>query len=380
MLVASSNLPRVCMVGPLAPPAGGMANQCAELLRLLRAEGLQLELVQTNPPYRPAWVARIPVLRALCRLLPFVWRLWRALGRCELVHVLANSGWAWHLFAAPAIVLARLRRRPVIAHYHGGNAEAFLAGSPWLVRRLLASSTLRVLPSAFLQRVFTAQGLGAEIIPNVLDLARFAAQPVQAEQPPTGAAKHLLVSRNLEAIYGLDTAIRAFARVHPRFAALRLVIAGSGPELARLQALVAQLRLGAVVDFVGRVAHEDMPALLAQAACLINPSRVDNMPVSILEAFACGVPVVSTRAGGIPDMLQDGRSGLLVPVDDDIAMARQLLRILQDPALARRLGQAGRAEADKYGWARVRPLWLAAYQRVLQQAACKAGQGTEVLP
>ena len=72
-----------------------MANQCEQLLRLLRAEGVSVELVRTNAPYRPAWIGRVPVLRAGARLLPFLVELWRSIGRAEVVHVFANSGWAW---------------------------------------------------------------------------------------------------------------------------------------------------------------------------------------------------------------------------------------------------------------------------------------------
>lgn len=100
---------RLCVVGPLPPPSGGMANQCIQLVHLLQSEGLAVELVQSNAPLHPAWLERIPVLRAMVRSLPYVVRLWRACGRADVVHVLANSGWAWHLFAAPAIAIAKLR-------------------------------------------------------------------------------------------------------------------------------------------------------------------------------------------------------------------------------------------------------------------------------
>ena len=92
----SSNLPwpRLAVVGPLPPPSGGMANQCEQLLRLLRHEGAAVELIRTNEPYRPSWVGQWPVIRALFRLLPYLFRLWRVLGRVDVVHVFANSGWA----------------------------------------------------------------------------------------------------------------------------------------------------------------------------------------------------------------------------------------------------------------------------------------------
>lgn len=354
--------PRICVAGPLPPPAGGMAHQCAQLVAMLRAHGVPVQVVPSNAPYRPAWVARLPVLRAVCRLLPYLVALWRALGRSEVLHVLANSGWAWHLFAAPAIGLARLRRVPVIVHYHGGNAQAFLDRSPFLARWLLAGSALRVLPSAFLQRVFDGHGLPGEIIPNGLDLARFAPRA----QAPGDAPLRLLVSRNLERLYGIDTAIRALPCIRAAYPGARLVVAGQGAERARLHALAEQLGQGGAVDFMGHVPNQALPALLAQACCLINPSRVDNMPVSVLEALAAGVPVVSTRVGGIPDLLQHGHNALLVPVDDPEALAAQVLRLLRDPALSQRLVRAGLAQAAQYGWARLRPLWLDAYRRAAE--------------
>ncbi|KFB72715.1 MAG: GDP-mannose-dependent alpha-(1-2)-phosphatidylinositol mannosyltransferase [Candidatus Accumulibacter phosphatis] len=88
------------------------------------------------------------------------------------------------------------------------------------------------------------------------------------------------------------------------------------------------------------------------------------MPISILEAFASGVPVVSTCAGGIPDMIEQGVSGLLVPIGDHEAMARELLRVLQDASLAAGLRQAGLRQAERFAWTRVRAQWLDTYRRV----------------
>ncbi len=355
-----STVPRVCIVGPLPPPSGGMANQCEQLLRLLSAEGIDPIHVRTNSPYRPAWVGRVPMLRALARLLPYLWQLRQGIARAQVVHLLANSGWAWHLLAWPAIVIAGWQRRPVIVNYRGGLADSFLAGAPAFVRRALASVSLRVTPSVFLQQVFARHGLGAEVIPNIIDLGRFS----PAERPPFGDAPHLIVTRNLEPIYDIPTAIHAFAQVRQRFAGARLTVAGSGPERAALEALVESLSLRDCVRFAGRIDNAAIPALYASADCLINASTVDNMPISILEAFASGVPVVSTRAGGIPDLVTDGVDGLLVPIGDAQALADGALRVLGDAGLADALRRAGLARAQDCSWPQVREQWLAAYRRV----------------
>ena len=356
--------PRVCVVGPLPPPSGGMANQCEQLVRLLIGEGARVELVRNNAPYRPAWVRHLPMLRALFRLLPFLVQVVRAAGRVDLIHVLANSGWAWHLLTAPVLLVAGLRGTPVIVNYRGGNAESFFARAPRHVLWSLQRVTLRVTPSAFLQRVFAKYGLAAEIVPNIVDLTRFAPTPSR----DFGDAPHLVVARNLEPIYDMPTALRAFVQVREAFGNARLTIAGAGPECAALEALAAELGVTTSVRFAGRIDNADMPALYADADCALNPSTVDNMPISLLEAFASGVPVVSTDAGGIPDMVEHGTSGLLVPVRDAEAMAREAIRVLRDAGLRQRLVRAGLDQAQRYAWPQVRERWRATYWRAV---ACK---------
>lgn len=350
--------PRLCIVGPLPPPAGGMANQCEQLIRLLRHEGVQVDVVRSNAPYRPSWVAGLPFLRAGVRLLPYLWALWQAAGRAQVLHLFANSGWAWHLLCAPALFIAKRRGTPVIINYRGGNAESFFEKAPGHVLGSLRAAALRVTPSRYLLRVFQRYGLDAQIIPNIVDLSRFVPVP----RRDFGDAPRLVIARNLEPIYDIATAIRAFAQVRLRFQAAELQVAGTGPELGRLQLLVRNLGLEGAVHFAGRIDNAQMPLLYAQADCVLNSSTVDNMPISILEAFASGLPVVSTNAGGIPDMVEHGRSGLLVAIGDAEAMARSTCQVLEDPDLAQQLGQAGLAEAQKYAWPRVAALWLEAYR------------------
>jgi glycosyltransferase involved in cell wall biosynthesis len=351
---------RVGVVGPLAPPMGGMANQCEQLVRLLSSEGVHVEVVQTNCPYRPKWVGRVPLLRALFRLVPYICSLWRSAGRTHVIHLLANSGWAWHLFATPAVIVARMRCVPIIVNYRGGGADAFFAKAPRYVLKMLAKASLCVTPSVFLQRIFAKYGLASTVIPNIIDLARFA--PVAPNA--FGMAPHLVVTRHLEPIYDIATSIRAFALVQTVYKGARLTVAGTGPELAMLRALCVTLNLVEAVHFAGAIENACMPDLYASADCLLNSSKVDNMPIAILEAFASGVPVVSTSAGGIPDMVIHGVNGLLVPVGDDGAMAKEVLRVLQQPKLACDLRQAGLQEAQKFTWLQIRTTWLESYKQL----------------
>ena len=165
----------VGLVGPLAPPAGGMANQTQQLAELLRASRASVTMVQTNSPYWPTWAGEIPGFRAIFRLVPFLLAVWRAAGKVDVVHLMANSGWAWHLFATPVIWVARLRRVPVVVNYRGGEAADFLAHSHSLVRFSMRQVASLIVPSAFLEEVFAHFGMPAVIVPNIIDLTRFGA-------------------------------------------------------------------------------------------------------------------------------------------------------------------------------------------------------------
>jgi glycosyltransferase involved in cell wall biosynthesis len=346
---------RVLLVGPLPPPSGGMANQTRQLARLLAGEGWTATVVQVNASYRPAWIARLRGVRALARLGPYAIDLWRSARDADLVHVMANSGWAWHLFASPAIVIARMCGKPVIVNYRGGEAEAFLQRQGRWVLPILRLATAVIVPSGYLQRVFARWGISAQIVPNIVDLQRFAPGAALSGPP------HLIVTRNLEDIYDLPTALRAFARIRQTFPAARLTIAGSGPRHADLVALASTLGVASDTTFTGRVDNDQMPDLYRSADLLLNPSRVDNMPISLLEAMASGIPIVSTDVGGIAHLVTDGETALLVPPGDVEAMATAAIRILDDRGLASRLRNAGLEAARAYTWTRVRGQLFAVY-------------------
>ncbi len=356
------NLP-MALVGPLPPPSGGMANQTRQLARLLEEEGARVELVQVNAPYRPAWIGGAKGLRAGFRLLPYLAALWRAAGRARLIHVMANSGWSWHLFAAPAVWIGRLRGAAVVVNYRGGEAEVFFTRAWAWVRPTLNRATVVVVPSGFLEAVFARRGITTRTVPNIIDLERFSPQAPEEQEPQPGPM--LVVARNLEPIYDIGTALRAFAQVRDRLPEARLTVAGSGPLRAELEALAGKLGISDSVTFTGRLDNERMAALYGQADLMLNPSLADNMPISILEAAACGVAVVSTDVGGIPHLVADGCSALLVKPQDPRAMGAAALRVLEDAALAARLREAGLELARQYTWPVVRQRLFAVYRDAL---------------
>lgn len=348
------------IVGPLPPPSGGMAMQTLQLARLLKESGIEVSIVQTNHPYQPAWVEKLRGVRALFRLLPYLWRVWRLCGKVDVVHLMANSGWSWQLFSAPVLWIGWLRKTPVVVNYRGGEAETYLSHSVRWVRPSLSKAASLVVPSGFLQNVFARFEISAAVIPNIIDLETFF--PEQKQQ--TNGAFTFAITRNLESIYGLDVAIKALAVARAIVPDLRLAIAGSGPQQGALESLVAELELGDCVEFCGRLSREEIVNLYHSADAALNPTHVDNMPNSVLEALACGLPVISTDVGGVPFVVSDGQTALLVPPADADAMADAMIRIYKDEALRASLSEAGQADVAQYAWDKVRPQWMGLYQRL----------------
>lgn len=340
-----------------------MAAQTQQLAQLLSDAGSIVTIIQVNAPYRPAWLGSVKGFRALVRLVPYVLRLIRVTRDLDVLHVMANSGWAWHLFAAPAVWIASLRGVPVVVNYRGGGAEAFLERSAALMRATLNRSAALVVPSGYLCEIFARFGVRSRIVPNIIDLKRF--RP--CERPHRNPdAPHLVVARNLEKIYDIPTAIRAFRLVREAFTNARLTVAGSGPEGPALQDLVHELGLDSSVRFTGALSRDQMSALYSEADIVLNPSTTDNMPNSLLEALASGVPVVTTSAGGIPFIVTHRKTAMMVDLRDPQAMAESTLELLREPALAAGLVAAGLEEVRQYSWYAVRDRWIDVYASCVQ--------------
>lgn len=340
-----------------------MANQTRQLAELLRTAEVDVIVVQSNSPIRPDWIARVPVLRAVFRLVPYAWSVWRVAVRGRIIHLMANSGWAWHLFAVPVIWVGRLRGVPVVVNYRGGEAANFLARSQAMVRFSMRNSAGLIVPSNFLKEVFASYGMVARVVPNIVDLARF-----RPREDSRSGSPLIVVARNLEPLYDNATALRAFKIVLASWPDSKLTIAGTGPDESRLRQMTRQLGLDNSVRFTGRLDRDQMAELIRSADVMLNPSLADNMPNSVLESLASGVPVVSTNVGGVPHLVQNGVTALLVGPADPDAMAAACLEVLGNNDLWMRLHRAGLEDVRRYTWPRVAPILADVYREAIAKA------------
>jgi glycosyltransferase involved in cell wall biosynthesis len=348
---------RIAIVAASLRILGGQAVQAARLLDSWREDPqVQCWLVPINPvPPRPLdRLLHVKYLRTLVTQL-FYWPLLlRELRRADVVHVFSASYSSFLLSPLPAVIVARLLRRPLILNYHSGEAPDHLRRSA-VARRVMRSWVdLNVVPSVFLRDVLASFGISARVVTNTIDVIRFEYRPRTLLRP------RILSTRNLEPLYNVACTIRAFARVQARYPEATLTIVGTGSDEPSLRALVQERALRHVT-FAGRVPPDEIHHYYAAADIYVQTPRIDNMPLSVLEAFASGLPVVSTAVGGVPAILTDGVHGLLAPDDDDEAVAGRLVRLLESPRYAQQLAAAARESCSAYEWAAARNGWLAAY-------------------
>lgn len=344
-------LPRVAIVAASLDILGGQGVQARALVEALRDDGYPVSFVPINPrfPRVLGSIRRVPFLRTLLNQLLYLPSL-RGLAHADVVHVFSASFWSFLLAPVPAMLAAQVFGARVVLHYHSGEAAEHLDRWGVLVHPWLRLADAIVVPSDYLAGIFADHGYGAQVIRNVVDLSRFEYRERSPLQP------RLVSTRNLEPYYRVDLVIEAFARVRAEARGATLTVAGYGSEEARLRELA-----GDGVRFVGKVEPDSMPALLHDADIFVNASVVDNQPVSILEAFASGLPVVSTPTGDIAAMVRDDETGVIVAPRDAEALAAGVLGLLRQPERAARLAREAHGEIASYTWPAVRDRWASAY-------------------
>lgn len=186
------------------------------------------------------------------------------------------------------------------------------------------------------------EGVAAEktrLIPNGVDVAAF----TRARTP--GPIRRIVMVANLRPEKGHDVLIEAAPHIRARHPDVRFTLAGDGPRREALECLARARGVASGIEFLGQA--DDVPALLAESDLFVLPSRSEAMPNAVIEAMAAGLPVVASRVGGIPELVADGRTGVLVPAGDPAALARAIVELMDRPAHAGSLGRAARAHIER---------------------------------
>ena len=360
---------RLLLVAPALRILGGQAVQANYLLDHLSHEpGFEVSFVPHNPrlPGPLRLLQSIKYVRTLVTSFVYCINLLIKVPQHDIVHTFSASYLSFLLAPAPAILIARLFGKKIVLNYRSGEAEDHLRCWPRTAVPIMSLADELIVPSQYLIDVFRKFGLRASAIANIIDQSRFKFHERKPLRPI------FFSNRNLYPLYNVACILRAFAKIQQRFPDAKLIIAGDGSQRQSLEALAGDLKLQNV-DFRGRVSPSRMNELYDEADIYLNSSNIDNMPGSILESFASGVPVVSTSAGGIKCIVAHEQTGLLVPKNDHEAMASWAIKLLESPEMAASIARNAYEECSAYTWEAVRESWLATYRRLAGRETCASG-------
>jgi L-malate glycosyltransferase len=348
---------RVCIVAPSLRYVGGQSVQADLLLRHWQNDpDIDISFLAVDPPLPRvlAWAESIPGLRTILREPIYFWHLWRGLKDVDVAHIFSAGYWSFLLAPAPAWLIAKARGSKTLINYHSGEARDHLQrfrSAAFVLSRV----DKIVVPSGYLVDVFREFDLPATAVANIVDLSQFRYRERVPLRP------HLVCTRGFSTYYSVDVVVRAFAEVKKEYPEAQVDLVGNGPLEGDIRKLVADLHLTGA-NFTGVASRQEIGKYYDQADIFINASWLDNMPLSVIEAFAAGTPVVTTSPECMPYLVQHERTGLLSPVGDEKALAANVIRLLRDPALAARLAQNAHHESRNYTWEAVREHWLNTYR------------------
>jgi glycosyltransferase involved in cell wall biosynthesis len=340
----------VLLVGTFLSGSIGTRGVCEELADRLAAVGWNI-LTTSTKPGRAA------------RLADMLATVWRRRAEYDAAHIDVYSAAAFFWAEAVAFALRRLGK-PYVLTLHGGALPDFARRWPGRTRRLLESAIAVTAPSGFLVEEMRRYRSDLRLIPNAIDVARYPFRLRDTARP------RLVWLRAFHQIYDPSLAIRAFAILRRHFPDATLDMIGPDKKdgsFERAQAVAAELQVP--VAFQGRVPKSDIPNWIDRGDIFLNTTTIDNTPVTVVEAMACGACVVSTNVGGVPHLIDNNVEGLLVDPGNPEAMAAAIARILTDRALAATLSRNARAKAEALDWSAILPQWISLFSAL---SACSA--------
>lgn len=289
------------------------------------------------------------------RFLDIIFTIIRTKGSYERAHIDVYSGAAF-CWAETAGCLFRLFRKPYYLTLHGGNLPEFSKKNEKRVKKLLRSAKAVITPSKYLLESMMGYASKIDLIPNPIDILKYNFILRKSPSPK------VVWLRAFHTIYNPALAVSVLSLLKTSLLGAELTMIGPDKRdgsLRRVRKLVESLNVKENICFILGVSKAEVPKALEKGDVFINTTNIDNTPVSVIEAMACGLCIVSTNVGGIPYLLEHEKDALLVPPNDPEAMANAIKRLFNEPGLAETLSRNARAKAETFDWSHILPKWEA---------------------
>ncbi|MFC2150661.1 glycosyltransferase family 4 protein [Calditrichota bacterium] len=346
--MTTTNKPRLLMVSNLFSAATPGWGVCRELKQRFEAEGHEVLITstQTSKIFRLLDMTLTPILK-------------HKQFDLAMVDVFSGAAFIWAEFACFAL---RLVGKPYILTLRGGYLPRHAKRQPKRIIRLLKSAVSVTTPSRFLYEQMHPFFDDYILLPNNIDISRYRYRH-RANPTPK-----LIWLRAFHHTYNPALAPRFMSLLVKDFPGINLVMTGPDKgdgSLQNVKELIKELGLESHIELRDRVDKEDVPNRLNEGDIFINTTNVDNTPVSVMEAMACGLCVVTTNVGGIPYLVNEGEDAITVDPDDPELMADAIRRILKDNKLAGKLSATARRNMEQYDTVIIIPKWLEIFKRAV---------------
>lgn len=274
-------------------------------------------------------------------------------NRHNSVVLLATYSTSAFYFAWACTIVCRFFRVPYIPCLHGGNLPQRIKDSPKKASQVFANSFMNVAVSGYLQKSMADHGWKSMVIPNNINIDAY---PFKQR---CDCAPRILWVRSFHSIYNPALAIRILHRLLQTYPSASLTMVGPDKDgsLEQCKALANELGVHKNVIFAGLLSRDEWVKLAADCDIFINTTNFDNLPVSVVEAMALGMIVISTHVGGVPYLVQDEQTGLLVSAGDEDAFVAAIDRVINDKDLANKLCIAARKKAEEFDWNHIKIVW-----------------------
>jgi glycosyltransferase involved in cell wall biosynthesis len=340
----------VLIIGNFLSQSIGNRSVCEDLAERLPKYGWQVSTTSH-------WPGRIR------RLVDMLSTAWRTREHYWIAQVDLYSGPAF-FWAAAVCALLRMLHKPYVLTLHGGNLPEFSRRRPWMTKKLLQSAAAVTAPSGYLLEEMSEYRADIQVLPNAITLSNY------PFVPRNGARPRLVWVRAFHHIYHPELAVRVLARLKDKFPEIERTMAGPDKgdgSFEATQALAKELGVEKQIKLLGRIPKNEIAKWINAGDIFLNTSSVDNTPVTVLEAMACGACVVTTKVGGIPYLCSHGTDSMLGPAGDVTAMAANVARVLSEPELASSLSRNARSRVELLDWSAILPRWSALLCSVASQ-------------
>ena len=331
---------QVLLVGNFLSKMTGSRGICEELAPRLRAR--QWQVITTSDK-----VGR------LARLRDMIQTAWQQRQHYRIAQVDVYSGSAF-IWAEAVCAVLRQMSKPYVLILRGGDLPFFAQQWPGRVRQLLSSAVSVTTPSRYLLQELRPFRADLTLLPNPLALSQYEFRLRQHLQPC------LIWLRALHDVYNPGMAVQVLAQLVSDFPNVHLLMVGPDKGDGSWQAtqqLAAKLSVDQKLTMVGGIPKAQVPLYLNKGDIFLNTTTIDNTPISVMEAMACGLCVVSTNVGGVPYLLANEEDGLLVNSQDVVGMKTAVHNLFTNPTLAAQLSQNGRDKVKQFDWEVILPQW-----------------------